>query len=116
MKCTTLLLIYYIIFISDPTFTKCFSSVYKTCKANEITPRIEIKSKKYIDCERVCIEDSNCKFVFFIPAQGLCLKYPSCHLTRKPSNIGSTYSKDGNCQGERHAKDHYYVKSFYIFY
>lgn len=89
------------IFISEPTFIKCFSSV---CSDNEIQPRIEIKSKKYMDCERVCIEDSNCKFIFFIPDQGLCLKYPSCDSTRIPKNIGSTYSKDGNCQGRKSRK------------
>ena len=84
------------IFISDPTFTKCFSSV---CSTNEIQPRVEIKSKKYIDCERVCIEDSNCKFISFNPVLGGCLRYPSCDLTRKTKHIWSTYSKDGNCQG-----------------
>ena len=83
-------------FISEPSFRNCFSSVRKTCKSNEIKPRIA--STRYIDCERLCREDTNCKFVFYIPGRE-CLKYPSCTVTRQPANVGSTYSKDGYCPG-----------------
>ena len=83
-------------YILDPSYRKCFSSAQKTCDSAEIRPRIA--SKRYIDCERLCKEDANCKFVFYIPGAH-CLKYPSCSVTRQTENVGSTYSKDGFCPG-----------------
>ena len=82
--------------ISEPSFRECFSSIRETCSSNEIQPRIAKTS--YIDCERSCREDAECKFFFHIPGK-FCLRYPSCNETRVPANIGSTYSKDGVCPG-----------------
>ena len=82
--------------ISEPGFKECFSSIQKRCNSTEIKPRIA--STRYIDCERLCNEDDNCKFVFYIPGRH-CLKYPSCFKTQQARNFGSTYSKDGFCPG-----------------
>ena len=82
--------------ILDPGFKKCFSSIKKTCKSKEIKPRIA--STRYIECERLCNEDANCKFVFYIPGRH-CIKMSSCSKTRPATSIGSTYSKDGFCPG-----------------
>ena len=87
---------YYMIFISVPSFTNCLSSSNITCRGEEIEPRIP--SKRYIDCERLCKEDSNCDFIFYIPGKH-CLKYSSCEDTKETENVGSTYSKNGFCPG-----------------
>ena len=70
--------------------------IKSTCHSAEIKPRGS--QTTYVDCENACIQDNNCKFIFYIPGQH-CLKYPSCDKTRYPGNVGSTYSKDGNCPG-----------------
>ena len=87
---------YQMILLSVPSFTNCLSSRKSTCHGKEIKPRIP--SKRYIDCERLCKEDNNCNFIFYIPGKH-CLKYSSCEDTKETENVGSTYSKNGFCPG-----------------
>ena len=72
------------------------SLIKSKCKSVEITPRGS--QTTYVDCENACIQDNNCKFIFYIPGR-YCLKYPSCDKTGNSVNVGSTYSKDGYCPG-----------------
>ena len=96
--------------ISVPSFTNCLSSSNITCRGNEIEPRIP--SKRYIDCERLCKEDSNCNFIFYIPGKH-CLKHKSCDDTRQSSNVGSTYSKNDFCPGTYFSKIDRYLLVYF---
>ena len=86
-------------FFSETKFTECMSLIKSTCGSVEITPRVS--QTTYVDCENACIQDNNCKFVFYIPGSN-CLKYPSCDKKRHTGYVGSTYSKDGYCPGSKH--------------
>ena len=81
----------------EPRYRECSSLTQTKCTAAEIRPRID--STRYVDCERICKQDSNCKFVFYIPGKH-CIKYGSCDDTQVASNVGSIYSKDGFCPGK----------------
>ena len=79
---------YYHIFIIDRSFRKCMSSVRITCGSQELR---RVSKTTYTDCETLCKEDSNCKFMYHVPGE-YCLRYPSCNVTRTATEtIGSTY-------------------------
>ena len=82
-------------------YSVCSSSEQTACADGEIKPRIPIDS--FIDCIKICNEDNNCNFIFYIPNAGsdqkVCVKYPSCNNIRETTHIGSLYSKKGNCPG-----------------
>ena len=84
--------------------------IKSTCHSAEIKPRGS--QTTYVDCENACIQDNNCKYVFYIPGQH-CLKYPSCDKIRMPGYVGSTYSKDGSCPGNETALFLSHLKSIY---
>ena len=88
-------------FLLGSDYSKCSSSEQTACADKEIRPRIPIDS--FIDCIKICNEDNNCNFIFYIPSAGsgqkVCLKYSSCNKLRETTHIGSIYSKKGNCPG-----------------
>ena len=88
------------------------SSVRITCGSQELR---RVGKTTYTDCETLCKEDSNCKFMYHVPGE-YCLTYPSCNVTRTATEtIGSTYSKDGNCPGSTVLiRDWYRVSHIYF--
>ena len=51
--------------------------------------------KKQVECERKCLDESNCQFYFFSENK-LCILYSECNDYIKMSHIGRSYHKTGN--------------------
>ena len=50
---------------------------------------------KQVECERKCLDESNCQFYFFSENK-LCILYSECNKYTKMSHIGRSYHKTGN--------------------
>ena len=82
-------------------YETCFLSSRKTCKGGfEIEPRK--KNADLSSCINHCNEDKSCKFIFLVSSTSdtnanTCMKFSSCDEHRTATNLGTTYSKLGNC-------------------
>ena len=84
-------------------YKECFPKLKKTC-ANKFEigkknfKKTEIAGLDGLDsCKKYCNEDKKCKFIYYVPKEGHCLRYEACEENRKPWNEGSTYAKESNC-------------------
>ena len=77
----------------------CFSPIQVTCHTDQKISHHKGYNLSYEACKNLCNEDLNCKFIFSLNQvqHKHCVTYSSCDETRKPSNIGTTSSKDRNC-------------------
>lgn len=71
----------------------CFSSVLKTCKENFKIGKIYADEMDFPKCEKLCNENSDCRFIFLNINRKSCVMYDSCDSLRTPAFVGTTYGK-----------------------